>query len=135
MRQLKIFLFFLCAALSSAEDEIEGIWERSDKSAQIRVTVEGGELSFTLHSLAVKDRLYDSKNPDPSLRKRKLIGLKLAQGFKKEGEKWTGGTVYSSKSGKTYQGKIWLEGKDTLIMRGYKGVSLLGKSASWHRVK
>ena len=32
-------------------------------------------------------------------------------------------------------GAIWLEGKDKLQMRGYVGVSVIGRTAEWKRVK
>lgn len=116
-------------------EAIEGIWEKSDKTAQIQVSVKGGNLTAKIHSIQDKSRTHDTNNPDASQHGRKLQGMQIAQGFTKDGDKWSGGSVYDSRSGKTYSGKMWLEGNDTLIMRAFKGVSLLGKSATWNRVK
>ena len=116
-------------------EAIEGIWEKADKSAQIKISVSGGSLSAKIHSVADKSRTHDTNNPDASKRGNKLLGLQIASGFSKEGDKWSGGSVYDSRSGKYYSGKMWLEGNDNLTMRAFKGVSLLGKSAKWTRVK
>jgi len=37
-------------------------------------------------------------------------------------------------NGKEYKGKIWAEGNDNLKMRGYIGISLLGRTESWVRI-
>jgi uncharacterized protein (DUF2147 family) len=44
------------------------------------------------------------------------------------------GTVVDPENGKEYKGKIWAVGKDTLKMRGYVGISLLGRTESWVRL-
>jgi uncharacterized protein (DUF2147 family) len=36
---------------------------------------------------------------------------------------------------KTYRCKIYLDGKDKLIVRGYIGIPLIGRSQTWYRVK
>ncbi|GAA5484604.1 DUF2147 domain-containing protein [Haloferula sargassicola] len=133
---MKTLLLGLLAAviLPLHADPIEGLWKKDDGQATIRLTIENGKLTGRLTSVADKSRTTDTHNPDASKRSRKLIGLTIVQGFWKDGDKWTGGTVYDSSRGKTYQGNIWLEGADTLKMRGYLGVSALGRTATWKRI-
>ena len=77
-----------------------------------------------------KDKI-DEKNPDESLRNRKLLGLQILNGFTYEGEnKWEGGKIYDPKSGKTYSCKMQLE-DGTLRVRGFVGFSLLGRTTVW----
>lgn len=107
----------------------------NDGKATMRVTIEKGKLVGRITDVKDKSRTHDTNNPDPKLRGRKIIGLPIVWGFYKKGDKWEGGRVYDSSDGKMYKGKIWMEGKNTLVMRGFVGVSLIGKSAKWIRVK
>jgi len=63
-----------------------------------------------------------------------ILGMVVMRDFHPDGEGWSGGIVLDPESGSEYKGKIWLEGKDTLKMRGFIGISLLGKTASWSRI-
>lgn len=77
----------------------------------------------------------DLNNPDPKLRERPVLGLELLKGFRYDGKgKWKKGTIYDPGNGKTYKCKMWLEGPDTLKVRGFIGFSLLGRNATWKRV-
>ncbi|MEM7481012.1 MAG: DUF2147 domain-containing protein [Acidobacteriota bacterium] len=78
----------------------------------------------------------DRENPDPQLRDRPLLGLKILDGFEFDGEgTWGGAQIYDPDSGKTYRSKAWLEGPDRLGLRGYLGISLLGRNTVWTRVQ
>jgi len=46
---------------------------------------------------------------------------------------WSGGTIYDPNNGKTYSCKLKLTGPDTLKVRGYIGISLIGRSETWKR--
>jgi uncharacterized protein (DUF2147 family) len=77
----------------------------------------------------------DVKNPDPALRDRLLTGLELFRGFSYDGDgRWTGGTIYDPNSGKTYRCIITWVDKNTLKVRGYIGVPMLGRTETWNRV-
>jgi uncharacterized protein (DUF2147 family) len=52
----------------------------------------------------------------------------------KENGLYDGGTIYDPKSGKTYSCKMTLKG-DKLDIRGFVGLSLLGRTETWTRVK
>ena len=135
----KSLLLFTILALFTpalfAADPIEGEWLKDDKSARIKTKItRKGELMGMISYAKDPKRTHDTNNPDVSKRKRKLIGLVILRGFTKKGDKWEGGTVYDAATGKTYKGKIWMEdGK--MMMRGFVGISLIGKSASWTRHK
>jgi len=75
----------------------------------------------------------DAENPDESKRDNEIIGLNIARYFKYKGEnKWADGNIYDPKNGKTYSCKMNLEG-DKLSVRGYVGISLLGRTTVWTR--
>ncbi len=63
-----------------------------------------------------------------------ILGMVILRNFHPEGEDWVEGTVVDPENGKEYKGKIWAVGNDKLRMRGFIGISLLGRTASWVRI-
>lgn len=59
-----------------------------------------------------------------------LIGLDIIRGLKQEGDVFTGGTITDPKSGKSYKCTITRSG-DKLNVRGYIGISLVGRTQTW----
>jgi uncharacterized protein (DUF2147 family) len=51
------------------------------------------------------------------------------------GNVWSDGKIYNPEDGKEYNCKMTLEGPNTLLVRGYVGISLFGKTQTWTRVK
>lgn len=68
------------------------------------------------------------------LKNRPIIGLEILRHMRPHGDEWSGGEILDPESGKTYKAKIRLtdDGK-TLIVRGYIGFSLFGRSQRWVR--
>lgn len=55
-------------------------------------------------------------------------------GLKKQGEVWAGGEILDPKNGKIYRAKMSLsEDGNSLNVRGFIGVSLIGRTQTWHR--
>ena len=116
-----------------------GLWKTED--AQIEIYQEDGKLSGKIASLNkqyTSDGIEktDISNPDPAKRSRPLIGLVFMTGFTPEGlGRWDHGTIYDPKTGHTYASFLEYDGGDTLKLRGYIGISLIGRTAVWTRVK
>lgn len=49
--------------------------------------------------------------------------------------KWDGGTGYDPKTGNTYSVSLESDGGDTLKVKGYLTVSLIGRTEVWTRAK
>lgn len=66
----------------------------------------------------------DNKNPNPSLRKRQLIGMDILNNLTYNEGELSGGTIYNADSGKTYDVKVWIDpdNKDICFIRAYKGI-------------
>lgn len=65
-----------------------------------------------------------------------ILGMTVVSGLKetKDGQ-YEGGKVFDPKSGKTYSGKAKLtSGGQALELRGFVGVSLLGRTQTWKRL-
>ena len=76
----------------------------------------------------------DRENPDAALRSRPILGLQIMSGFEYDGDdKWKKGTIYAPDDGKTYKCKMTLSG-DVLNVRGFIGISMLGRTEEWTRV-
>jgi uncharacterized protein (DUF2147 family) len=71
-------------------------------------------------------------NPDKN---KPILGLTIIKGLEKEGDEYNDGQILDPKSGKLYNCYIKLDGKDKLKVRGFIGLSLLGRTQYWYRVK
>ena len=75
----------------------------------------------------------DKNNPDESMRDRRIIGLDIVRDFKYSGKsRWSDGTIYDPKKGKTYSCRATLEGSK-LSIRGYVGIAAFGRTTVWTR--
>ncbi len=78
----------------------------------------------------------DVKNPDPALRDRFVNGLQI---LRFAGEPDGSGTygecrIYDPKRGDDYRCRVRLESPDLLRIRGYLGITLIGKTTRWRRI-
>lgn len=117
-----------------------GIWLTEEKDSKIEVyqngdTLEGKIVWLKEPNEADGKAKVDIHNPDEKLKSRPIQNLVFIMGFKKEKDqnKWTDGSVYDPKSGKTYHGWIKLVDEKKLQLRGYVGISLFGRTAEWTR--
>jgi len=140
MKLLIYFLFLLTipiktSSISSAvkADDILGIYWSPKKDGKVEIYKRNNK--YYGKTIWGKGEKLDTKNPDPALRSRSVIGLEFLKDFVFDGDdEWEDGTVYDPESGNTYNCKMWLEEGD-LVLKGYIGVSILGKSAKLERVR
>jgi uncharacterized protein (DUF2147 family) len=72
----------------------------------------------------------DRKNPDPALRNRPILGLQVMKGLTAKGDnRWGNGTCYNPENGKSYKCKMHLASPSRLELRGYIGISLIGRTS------
>ena len=63
-----------------------------------------------------------------------MIGLVIIRGLVRGGDSWDGGDILDPDSGTVYRCKVHLdEGGAKLVVRGFIGISLLGRSQTWQR--
>lgn len=76
----------------------------------------------------------DKNHPEEKNHNRPVLGLINMWGFKYTGDKeWTAGKIYDPKNGKTYSCKIAMVDNKTLKVRGFIGISLIGRTDTWTR--
>ena len=140
------FLLLLAAPLPAAADPnaIVGLWrtDPTDKGfAHVEVVHREGryegrivwlsEPDFPPGDPAAGTPKADRLNPDPELRGRPILGMGLMTGFRYVDGAWKGGRIYDPETGKTYKSTIRLGDDGTLKVRGYIGISLLGRTTVW----
>lgn len=146
MKNLLIFLSSLVLFLSgnsqtSEGDKILGLWQTGSGKGRIQITKYGDKFGGKLVWLkepndAEGKPKTDKKNPDENKRKNPTLGLNNLLGFTYEGDgKYEGGTIYDPENGKTYKCVMTLENDNTLKVRGYVGITLIGRTDTWTRVK
>ena len=78
---------------------------------------------------------HDSKNPDQALRNTPMCGLQIMSGFRQhDARNWGDGRIYKADEGDTYNANMQLLPNGKMIVRGYVGMPLFGKSQTWTRV-
>ncbi|HOC70569.1 MAG: hypothetical protein BWX80_01074 [Candidatus Hydrogenedentes bacterium ADurb.Bin101] len=127
-------------------DAILGKWVTEEGKGHVEIYKEGGKYSGKIVWLkepnypegdpeAGKPR-HDLNNPDASKRDQPIIGLVVLRDFTYTGDKtWKKGTIYDPENGKTYKCTITLAGDGSLKVRGFIGVSLIGRTSVWTRAK
>jgi uncharacterized protein (DUF2147 family) len=139
-------LLFLPGVVYGGADDILGVWNNQERTAKIELYTCGEK--FCGKIVELKDPNYpegseegvpgtpklDNNNPDPKLRRTPRLGLIIVRDFVYNGEnKWVDGKVYDPKKGKTYSGKMTLVSPGRLELRGFIGISLFGRTATWTR--
>ncbi len=130
-----LFLSVLClmASLTSVAQTFVGQWLVEKKDAHVVIYKKGNKYYGKVYKIGgYKKTKLDVKNPNKALRSRKVQGLEFLTGFTLKGKELVGGKLYDSRSGKTYKGKMWLEG-GKLKLRGYLGIFY--ETRTWTRVK
>ena len=69
-----------------------------------------------------------------SRKDQSILGVTIINDMKPDGDGWDGGQILDPENGKVYKCKMHLEENgQKLVVRGYFGVSLLGRSQTWIR--
>lgn len=107
----------------------------SKRDGIIKIFEKSGKYFGKLVWMNIPDR-YDYKNPDTTMHKQKILGQIILKEMEFNGkDTWENGTIYNSKSGKTYGCKITREPNGNLNFRGYLGISLIGQTAYFVKVQ
>lgn len=119
---LLIILIFPAMTLAEGSADATGLWLTKKKDVAVRVEHCGNEgLCGHIAWLSPKESV---ENPA-------LCGTKVLWNMRsKEGSfnEWTGGTLYKADEKKYYSANLHLADENTLALRAYIGVPMLGKT-------
>lgn len=139
----KIALTSLLIVLTSIinAQSIFGKWNSiNEETNEIDSVVEVYEESGKAYAKIVEIKDFNAKDAICDLcegdnKNVPILGLNILTGLEKNDEEWSGGSILDPRNGKVYKCYIKLVNKDKLKIRGYIGISLIGKTAYWERVK
>ena len=144
-----MFVVVFFNATAKAESTITGTWKQIEdqgvnkgKAASYIEIFEKNGLYFgkiTKLLLDPPDKVCNKCSGD--LKNKPLVGMIILKNMKKTGNvdkelglEFASGTIFDPDEDDTYKCLMWLK-DDVLTVRGYIGISLLGRSAEWFRLK
>ena len=121
-------------------DSAHGYWLTENRKAIVQIAPCGGDTCGRM--VWVENPLdqsgqpkRDDRNADAAKRARTICGLELVGGLVRTDDgTWGDGWLYNPRNGATYSAEIRALSPSELEVRGYLGVSALGKSQVWTRV-
>jgi uncharacterized protein (DUF2147 family) len=137
-----ILLILLAALLGSStahaqSADANGTWLTQAGDARVKINKCGGGICGVIvwlrepHDTATGELATDSKNPNPALARRPMIGLPLFSGTQPAGpNKWSG-QIYNADDGRNYASSIAVTGADSLRVEGCVGALCGGET--WTR--
>jgi len=141
--RLVVALVFLFPPFAMAQSATPvGVWKTIDdvsgkERSIVRIVEINGKLQGTV------DNIFDRPGDDPDhlcveckgdLNGKPVIGMRILWGLKDKGGVWKGGKILDPDNGKVYSCKMELAANgQELNVRGYIGISLIGRTQTWYR--
>jgi uncharacterized protein (DUF2147 family) len=125
---------------AAAEPTPVGTWRTYDDHTGkarsiVRIYEDNGKLFGRIESSldpARAGRICDLCKDDR--KNQRVVGMVIIRGLTKDGEEFGGGDILDPDNGKIYRCKIRVtEGGGKLSVRGFIGISLIGRSQTWTR--
>jgi uncharacterized protein (DUF2147 family) len=143
MTKFKIFsvllmsLFFI---INLAGQSVLGVWKTiddktKDAKSHVKVYEKGGKVYGKVIKLLPAATTKVCVDCPGNKKGKSLIDLDILWDMAKDGNVYDDGEIVDPANGKVYTCKMYLKDKNTLIVRGYLGISLLGRSQTWYRVE
>jgi uncharacterized protein (DUF2147 family) len=138
-----VFQLFICSnAIASKPnpDAIIGLWKPGSGNGLVQIYKQGDSYFGKIVWLkepndpATGKPRTDVKNDDVKLKNRPILGLINVRNLKfiKENS-WKEGNVYDPNTGNDYSCKVTLIDENTLELRGFIGISIIGRTDTWKR--
>lgn len=117
-------------ALAQTGGDPTGVWLTENGDSKVRISRCGGGYCGTL--VSVSGPGLDTKNPDPALTSRSLVGVQIMNAGAATSDGYEG-TLYNPKDGKTYSGSLKMKGPAVVEVAGCV-MSVFCKRQTWKRV-
>jgi len=126
----------MMSAPASAAGSINGNWVTQDGDAIVKISKCGATICGRIAKFLVTPpngvNQRDTNNPNKNLRSRKLQGLAILTGFKRDGKIWRG-RIYDPKTGKSYRSEVSLKSPSRLKVKGC--IAFFCQGQNWKRAK
>ncbi|CAH2893904.1 MAG: Uncharacterized protein conserved in bacteria [uncultured Paraburkholderia sp.] len=136
-----VLLASAVSAMAQADTPV-GTWQTIDDhtgqpKALVQIAQDG---NGTLSGKVIKG-LGPNDRPDrrctactDACKDQPILGMTIINDMKQDGDAWDHGQILDPENGKVYKCKMHLEDSgNKLVVRGYIGVALLGRSQTWVR--
>lgn len=136
---LTALVLVLAVSISAHAQSIVGKWKTIDdntgkEKSIIEIYEKGGKYYGKV------TRLLNPSKVDPKCdnctgtdKGKPIVGLVIIKDLEKKGNEYSGGKITDPESGKEYKCTVKLNGTDKLDVRGYVGISLLGRTQTWQK--
>ena len=132
---LLVFSSTFIIAQTQKADDLIGTYMTDKNEGMVEISKRDNKYFGKLLWTKTEGKL-DTNNPDVKQQSQPLRGKEILNSFDFNGsDLWHNGTIYDPKNGKTYSCKITRDEKGNLSVRGFIGVSLLGRTTLWIKVK
>lgn len=140
VRAAMIMILLGASAMGGTPEGPLGRWKTyDDKTGALHGMVEITEEQGVLKGRILKS--YDPLKPNPTCdlcegerKGQPVLGMVFLWGLTKQGEEFKGGFILDPDNGKVYKAKVRVdEGGRKLLVRGFIGISLLGRTQTWVR--
>nr|WP_315201866.1 DUF2147 domain-containing protein [uncultured Flavobacterium sp.] len=132
---------FFSIIFNAQSQTVLGKWKTvDDETGQAKSIVEVYEKAGKIYGKVVEILRADHKKDvcskcDGAEKNKPILGMIIINGLEKDDSEYNGGTILDPENGKKYKCYITLESPDKLKLRGYIGLSIMGRTQYWTRVK
>lgn len=141
MKKIILASFVFLFGILSYAQSVTGTWKtiddktKKEKSYVKLYETKSGKIQGDVSKILTKGK-EDAKCTDckGDKKNKPIQGMTIMWGMEKSGDEWINGRILDPNSGKEYSCKMKLTDNNTLEVRGFMGVSLLGRTQTWYRV-
>ena len=123
-------------------ERICGKWESTENNLIVQVYMQHDKfvakiIWFSDTAGRHMDYWRDVRNPDPSLRNRKILGMNVLEDLTYQAgtNSWEDGMVYDSKHGRDWNAAAYIDKKGLLKVKGYWHFKFIGRTMTFRRVQ
>jgi uncharacterized protein (DUF2147 family) len=127
--------------IAPPSEQICGKWESSEKNLIVQVYCEDNKFKakiiwFINSGGKPLDTWTDFRNPDESLRSRKILGMSVLNDlcYKPDTNSWEDGMIYDAEHGRDWNASAYIDKNGILKVKGYWHFKFIGKTMTFNRV-
>lgn len=135
-----LLMLLAFAASSWTQSTPVGLWktiddETGEEKSYVKIVERNGKFYGEIDRLLLKPADTRCEECTGDKKDKLLVGMEVLWDLEAYKDYWSYGQILDPASGKIYKCSVWLEGKDELKLRGYVGISALGRNQTWKRVR